>query len=79
MFRIYRGLGPPYGVALLHVAPPYAHYTPPLTPLFPPHFLLWLVFAVPPCGTCPVGDCFLLVLGHPWRSLFYLHTFNLTV
>ena len=36
MFRIYRDLDPPYGVAPLLVAPPYVRYTLPPYPVFPP-------------------------------------------
>jgi len=59
---------------------PTLHSLPPsLTPFSPLRILLWLVFTTSACGTGPAGGHFLLVLGRPWRSLFYLHLFNSTV
>ena len=51
MFHIYRDLDPPYGVVLLHVTPPYAHYSPPSHPVFPPSILSFGWFSRP----LPVG------------------------
>jgi len=73
MFRIYRGLGPPYGLALTHTFPPYVHY-PPLTPFSPLPFSQYAGLPGFPHLTLESGACLFSHLG-ALRSLFYLLTF----
>jgi len=58
IFCIYRDLDPPYGAALLHVAPPYTHYSPPPHPVFLPLSSPSAGLHGPSLQACPAGDCF---------------------